>query len=280
VNKVIFTDNNDPVLAAYLKEISKYPMFPQEEIGPMVVTAQNGDEEARDTVVKAHLRFVITIAKKWQGRGVPLMDLISEGNRGLLYAITKFDINKGVPFINYAVHWIKQYIYQSIYWTGKEIRLPVSQHLKVIQILKASSQFAKENERNASAPEIAELAGVDESDVHYLAQFANKPLSLDNFLGGDSDNNQLSDVISDGAPLLDEVTDREFLYNELKSLVSQLPNREHDVICLLFGIDRPPMENHLVGDLYGVGVERIRQIKENALKKLKKQVKKKFKDYV
>ena len=119
---IIFTDHTDPVLTAYLKEISKFPIYPANEIVKFIEKAQNGDLEARDIVVRSNLRFVVTIAKQWQGRGVPLMDLISEGNNGLLYAIGKFDINRGTPFISYAVHWIKQYIYQAIYWTGREIR--------------------------------------------------------------------------------------------------------------------------------------------------------------
>ena len=266
---IIFTDHTDPVLTAYLKEISKFPIYPANEIVKFIEKAQNGDLEARDIVVRSNLRFVVTIAKQWQGRGVPLMDLISEGNNGLLYAIEKFDINRGTPFISYAVHWIKQYIYQSIYWTGREIRLPVSQQVKIIQLLKAEADFAKSNLRNPSPSELSEITGIDEEDINFLSQFSNKLISVDDFLGGDSENNQVCDVIPDREPLLDETINKEYLYEQLEKILSKLSIREHDIICLFFGLGREPLENKVIGDLFGVGTERIRQIKENALKKLR-----------
>ena len=266
---IIFTDHTDPVLTAYLKEISKFPIYPANEIVKFIEKAQNGDLEARDIVVRSNLRFVVTIAKQWQGRGVPLMDLISEGNNGLLYAIGKFDINRGTPFISYAVHWIKQYIYQAIYWTGREIRLPVSQQVKIIQLLKAEADFAKSNLRNPSPSELSEITGIDEEDIHFLSQFSNKLISVDDFLGGDPENNQVCDVIPDREPLLDETINKEYLYEQLEKILSKLSIREHDIICLFFGLGREPLENKVIGDLFGVGTERIRQIKENALKKLR-----------
>ena len=266
---IIFTDHTDPVLTAYLKEISKFPIYPANEIVKFIEKAQNGDLEARDIVVRSNLRFVVTIAKQWQGRGVPLMDLISEGNNGLLYAIEKFDINRGTPFISYAVHWIKQYIYQAIYWTGREIRLPVSQQVKIIQLLKAEADFAKSNLRNPSPSELSEITGIDEEDINFLSQFSNKLISVDDFLGGDSENNQVCDVIPDKEPLLDETINKEYLYEQLEKILSKLSIREHDIICLFFGLGREPLENKVIGDLFGVGTERIRQIKENALKELR-----------
>ena len=266
---IIFTDHTDPILTAYLKEISKFPIYPANEIVKFIEKAQNGDLEARDIVVRSNLRFVVTIAKQWQGRGVPLMDLISEGNNGLLYAIGKFDINRGTPFISYAVHWIKQYIYQAIYWNGREIRLPVSQQVKIIQLLKVEADFAKSNLRNPSPSELSEITGIDEEDIHFLSQFSNKLISVDDFLGGDPENNQVCDVIPDREPLLDETINKEYLYEQLEKILSKLSIREHDIICLLFGLGREPLENKVIGDLFGVGTERIRQIKENALKKLR-----------
>lgn len=208
------------------------------------------------------------IAKKYQGRGVPLLDLISEGTNGLIYSIDKFDINKGTPFISYAAFWIKQFIHQTIYWTGREIRLPVSQQVKVIQLLKVEAEFTKEHSRNPSTSELSHLTGISEEDINYLAQFSNKLISVDDFLGGDSDNNQVCDVIPDGEPLLDEQLDQEYMQRNLKSILEKLPIREHDIICMLFGIGMEPMKNKDIGDMYGIGIERVRQIKESALKRL------------
>lgn len=266
---VIYTDHKDPTLTAYLKDISKCKIYPQEEVIEFIKKAQTGDTKAREIVVKSNLRFVVTVAKRWQGRGVPLMDLISEGNRGLLHAIDLFDPTRGIPFISYAVHWIKQYMYQSIYWTGREIRLPVSQQIRVIQLLKASSEFVKEHMRQPSAQELAHITGIDEADINYLAQFSNKLVSMDDYLGGDSENNQVSDVISDGNPLFDEQINKEYLYGELEKTLGKLSIREHDIICMIFGFGRDPMDNKLIGDMYGIGTERVRQIKDSALKKLR-----------
>lgn len=269
--QVIFTDHSDPILTAYLKDISKYPIYPAEEVIKLVKQAQAGDIQARNKVIQSHLRFVVTIAKQEQGKGVPLMDLISEGNSGLMYSIDKFDVNRGTPFISYAVHWIKQYIFQAIYWTGREIRLPVSQQVKIIQLVKAEAEFQKTHSRPPSSNELSELTGIDEEDINFLSQFSNKLVSVDDYLGGDSENNQVCDVIPDGEPLIDEEVDEDYMHEELGKILSQLTIREHDILCLLFGIGREPMENKMVADLFGVGTERIRQIKEGALKKLRTQ---------
>lgn len=276
MSNIIYTDGKDPTLTKYLKEISKYKIYSQDEIRQFIVEAQKGNLKARDIIIKSHLRFVVSLAKKWQGRGVPLLDLISEGSMGLIHAIDKYDLNREVPFINYAAHWIKQYLYQTVYWTGREIRLPVSQQLKVIKICKASNEFIKTHGRNPTSIEIAAITGLSEKDINYLSQFSNKVISTDDHLGGDSENNQVGDVIPDQEPLLDEKINKEYLYNEIERLFNKLSIREHDVICLLFGLGVPPMDTKTVGDLYGIGAERVRQIKDNAFKKLKNRFDKKL----
>lgn len=267
--KIIFTDRKNPILAAYLKDINKYKIHPPEVIVELAAQAQQGDLQARDEIIKSNLRFVITIAKQFQNRGVPLMDLIEEGSCGLIYAINKFDASRGTPFINYAVYWIKQFIYQAVYWTGKSIRLPISQHIKVIQLLKASNEFAKTHSRTPSPLELSNITGISLSDIDYLSQFANKLVSVDEFLGGDSDNNQVCDIIPAKETPLDDSVNREFLCNELEKILAKLTVREHDVICLLFGLNHEPMEGVQIGELYGIGPERVRQIKDSALKKLR-----------
>ena len=129
--KIIFTDKSNELLVSYLKDISKYKILGNDEILELVKKAQTGDKKAIDAIVQSNLRFVVTIAKQYQNRGIQLMDLISEGNIGIMKAIEKFDPDKGVPFLSYAVWWIKQCIYGSIYWHGKDIRLPMSQQLLV-----------------------------------------------------------------------------------------------------------------------------------------------------
>lgn len=276
--KIIFTDHSNTLLTTYLKEISKYKILSPEEIIRLVVEAQKGDKIARDTVVKSNLRFVVTIAKQFQNRGVPLMDLISEGNIGLTVAIDKFDPEKGVAFLSYAIWWIRQKIYGAIYWQGREIRLPMSQQLAMNKILDTTNRFMQIHNRYPSAEEIAEMSGIDVRDVDYLAQFNNKLVSVDDYIGGDEENNQVCDIIPDGEPPLEDEVNKEYVLDELGKLLDKLTCRESDLIKLLFGINMPAVAPAIVADMYGVGLERVRQMKDGALKKLRRRFTPKLKN--
>lgn len=276
--KIIFTDHSNTLLTTYLKEISKYKILSPEEIIRLVVEAQKGDKIARDKVVKSNLRFVVTIAKQFQNRGVPLMDLISEGNIGLTVAIDKFDPEKGVAFLSYAIWWIRQKIYGAIYWQGREIRLPMSQQLAMNKILDTTNRFMQIHNRYPSAEEIAEMSGIDVRDVDYLAQFNNKLVSVDDYIGGDEENNQVCDIIPDGEPPLEDEVNKEYVLDELSKLLDKLTCRESDLIKLLFGINMPAVAPAIVADMYGVGLERVRQMKDGALKKLRRRFTPKLKN--
>ena len=268
--KVIFTDRSNSLLASYLKDISKYKILDPDEIVKLVKSAQEGDSIAKEKVVKSNLRFVVTIAKQFQNRGIPLMDLISSGNEGLIKAIDKFDVTRGVTFLSYAVWWIRQSIYNSIYWQAREIRLPMSQQLLVISILDATNKFLQTNCRNPSSEEISEITGIPRDQIDYLSQFSNKLVSVDDFIGGDEENSQVCDIIPDGEPLLDEQVNKSYVTKELESLLSKLTVREHDLMCMLFGIGMPSVNPKIIAEMYGVGNERIRQMKEGALAKLRR----------
>ena len=189
--RVIFSDKSDSLLQSYFRDISKYKILDNEEINKLIVEAQNGDEKAREKVITSNLRFVVTIAKQFQNRGIPLMDLISSGLEGLCKSVNKFDPTRGVKFLNYSAWWIKQCIYTTIYWYGREIRLPVTQHLKVIQILRATNEFIKKNGRNPTTNELHTLTNIPEKQIDYLAQFSNRLVSVDDFIGGDEENSQV-----------------------------------------------------------------------------------------
>lgn len=268
--KVIFTDRSNSLLASYLKDISKYKILDPDEIVKLVKSAQEGDSIAKEKVVQSNLRFVVTIAKQFQNRGIPLMDLISSGNEGLIKAIDKFDVTRGVTFLSYAVWWIRQSIYNSIYWQAREIRLPMSQQLLVISILDATNKFLQTNCRNPSSEEISEITGIPRDQIDYLSQFSNKLVSVDDFIGGDEENSQVCDIIPDGEPLLDEQVNKSYVTKELESLLSKLTVREHDLMCMLFGIGMPSVNPKITAEMYGVGNERIRQMKEGALAKLRR----------
>lgn len=268
--KIIFTDRSDSLLTSYLRDISRYPILDANEIIRLIGEAQKGDDIAREKIIKSNLRFVVTIAKQFQNRGIPLMDLISSGNEGLMKAIDKFDPTRGVTFLSYAVWWIRQSIYNSIYWQAREIRLPMSQQLLVISILDATNKFLQSHDRNPSSEELSEITDIPREQIDYLAQFSNKLVSVDDFIGGDEENSQVCDIIPDGEELLDEQINKSYVTKELKNLLSKLTIREHDLLCMLFGIGMTPVNPKIIADMYGVGGERIRQMKEGALAKLRR----------
>lgn len=273
---VIYTDTSDELLNSYLKEISKYKILDSSEVAILISRAQQGDEKAREQVITSNLRFVVTIAKRYQNRGISLMDLISAGVEGLIKSISKFDSSKGTVFLTYAGWWIKQCIYNTIYAHGDLIRLPISQRLLVIKILDTTNDYVQKYSRNPSAEELSELTGIEVSQINYLSQFSNKILSVDDYIG-DGEGNQLCDVIPDNEPLLDDQINKKLVLSNLDKMLDVLPNREHDLIRIYFGIGMNPVDPDYIADMYGVGRERIRQMKESALGKLKKKFSKQLK---
>lgn len=268
--KVIFTDYKDDLLNSYLKDISKYQVLDTSEVAILISRAQQGDEAARNKVITSNLRFVVTIAKQYQNRGVPLMDLIAAGTEGLIKSVDKFDVTRGTVFLTYAGWWIKQCIYNTIYAHGEEIRLPISQRLIVIKILDATNKFLQTHSRNPSVEELVELTGVDASQIDFLSQYSNKLLSIDDFIGGDEEGNQLCDVIPDEEAPLDDQINRKFVLSDLDNMLDTLSNREQDLLRMYFGIGMDPVDSKTISEMFGVGKERIRQMKETALRRLKK----------
>ena len=267
--KIIYTDYKDELLNSYLKDISKYKVLDSSEISVLISKAQAGDEDARTKVITSNLRFVVTIAKQFQNRGVPLMDLISAGTEGLIKSVDKFDVNRGTVFLTYAGWWIKQCIYNTIYAHGEEIRLPISQRLLVIKILDETNKFIQQHARNPSSIELAEITGIEASQIEFLSQFSNKLVSVDDYVGGD-EGTQVCDIIPDNELPLDDQINRKLVFENLDHMLNALSDREHDLIRMLFGIGMDPVEPLQIADMFGVGKERIRQMKESALKRLKK----------
>lgn len=280
IKKVIFTDRSDSLLTAYLRDISRYKILECSEINELIEKAQQGDKIAREKVVNANLRFVVTVAKQFQNRGLPLMDLISSGNEGLMKAVDKFDTRRGVTFLSYAIWWIRQSIYNSIYWQAKEIRLPMSQQLLVNTITDCIDKFLKEHHRNPSSIEISEITEIPVEQIDFLAQYSNKLVSVDDFIGGDEENSQVCDVIPGDEEPLEDMVNKQYVTDEIKGMLSRLTIREHDLLCMYFGIGMPKVNAKVIADMYGVGNERIRQMKEAALAKLKKRFSNKLKTLI
>lgn len=280
IKKVIFTDRSDSLLTAYLRDISRYKILECSEINELIEKAQAGDKQARDKVITSNLRFVVTVAKQFQNRGLPLMDLISSGSEGLMKAVDKFDTKRGVTFLSYAIWWIRQSIYNSIYWQAKEIRLPMSQQLLVNTITDCIDRFLKEHHRNPSSIEISEITEIPIEQIDFLAQYSNKLVSIDDFIGGDEENSQVCDVIPGDEEPLEDMVNKQYVTDEIKGILSRLTIREHDLLCMYFGIGMPKINAKVIADMYGVGNERIRQMKEAALAKLKKRFSNKLKTLI
>lgn len=263
-------ESDNSVFELYVKDIKKYPILSSDEISKLIVKAQAGDIQARNRVIESNLRFVISIAKRFQGRGLPLMDLISEGNLGIAYAITKYNPELGIPFIGYASWWVKQYINQAIYWTGREIRLPVSQHLKIITILKCRKTFLQQNGRWPTTTEVSILTDIPDDQIDFLMMHLSKSISVDSYVGDDEENSLVCDIIPDeNARPLEELVDDTIKRKEILDAFKLLPIRERDIMSMLYGIGRPQIDSKQIARMYGVGTERIRQIKEASIEKLK-----------
>lgn len=193
-------------------------------------------------------------------------------------AIYKYDPEFGTTFLSYSVWWIKQCIYNSIYWNANDIRLPLSQRLNVISITDASNKFLREHGRTPSPEELSKLTNIPREQIDYLSQFANKTVSVDDFIGGDEENNQICDIIPGDDIPLDETINKEYMSKEIKHILSKLSIREHDIICLLFGIGIKKVDTLVICDMYGISRERVRQIKESALSKLRRRFSKQLKE--
>lgn len=281
MKKVIFTDRSDSLLNSYLKDVSRYKVLDASTIKELITKAQKGDQQAKDKVVLSNLRFVVMIAKQFQNRGIPLIDLISVGNSGLIHAVDKFDLNKEVTFLTYAVWWVKQAIYNSIYWQGREIRLPMSQQAIVLKLMKATNEFNQANNRNPSTVELSKLTGISEEQIDYLAQFSNRLVSVDDFIGNDEDGgNQISDIIPDESEPIESIVDKTLISEHINKMLNRLPIRDQDLLRMTFGIGMNKFPTKRICRLFGVCNERIRQMREQALNRMRKRFGKKLFDLI
>ena len=261
------TSNNaeNGALSMYLRDIEKIPLIGRDEEFDLAMKAKNGDSAARERLVNGNLRFVVSIAKQFQGRGLPLIDLISEGNIGLLTAIDKFEPEKGYHFISYAVWWIRQAILKAIGEKSRMIRLPMNKSADLIQILQAKSNLEKKGYDDASIEAIAAECGMSESDVLEIMQIARDVSSLDAPVGSEEDTS-FGDFIESDEPRPEDVVMDEALKNSVRKILGTLSEKERGIITLRFGLDNnEAMSLKEVGEVYNLTKERIRQIEKKVL---------------
>jgi RNA polymerase primary sigma factor len=260
---------NDPV-RMYLKEIGRVPLLSAEDEVDLAKRIENGDEEAKRRLAEANLRLVVSIAKRYVGRGMLFLDLIQEGNMGLIKAVEKFDHTKGYKFSTYATWWIRQAITRAIADQARTIRIPVHMVETINKLIRVSRQLLQELGREPSPEEIAKEMDLSTEKVREIMKIAQEPVSLETPIG-EEDDSHLGDFIEDQEALAPaDAAAYELLKEQLEDVLDTLTEREENVLRLRFGLDDGRTRTlEEVGKVFGVTRERIRQIEAKALRKLR-----------
>ena len=272
---------DDPV-KIYLKEIGRVPLLSPDEETELAKRMAEGDSYAKKRLSEANLRLVVSIAKKYVGRGMQFLDLIQEGNLGLLKAVEKFDYTKGFKFSTYATWWIRQAITRAIADQARTIRIPVHMVETITKVKKVSSQLLHETGHDPSAEEIADKLEMPAERVREIMRIAQDPVSLETPIGEEDDSN-LGDFVADGNVVTPEGNVESVMLREhIDALLGDLKERERQVIILRFGLeDGHPRTLEEVGKAFNVTRERIRQIEAKALRKLRNPVRsKRIRDFL
>lgn len=257
-------------LDQYLRDISAYPLIDRDEEVRLAQRIRVGDGDALDKLVRSNLRFVVSVAKKYQNQGVALADLINEGNLGLIRAAHKFDETKGIKFISYAVWWIRQAILQALAEQSRIVRVPLNRAGTLHRIGKRANALLQELGREPTHEEIAEEMDISEEEVAKTISISQTHLSLDAPLTPGEDNKLLDYLPDNLNPTPDEQTFEKALTEAIEESLSSLKEREAKILRLYFGLDgEEPMTLEQIGSLLGITRERVRQIKEKALSRLR-----------
>jgi len=264
-------------LDQYLKEISQYPLIDRAEEARLARLIREQDEEALDKLVRSNLRFVVSVAKKYQNQGVPLSDLINEGNTGLIRAAHKFDETKGIKFISYAVWWIRQAILQALAEQSRIVRVPLNRAGALHRIGRQSSSLLQELGREPTVQEIAEGLDISKEEVERTMAISHSHLSLDAPLAPGEDSRLLDYLPDQYGPGPEDEVFEHALKRTVEEALASLKEREAKILRLYFGLDdQDPMTLEEIGELLDITRERVRQIKEKALSRLRHQSRARF----
>lgn len=263
------TNRESESLEKYLQEIGKEDLLTVDEEVELARRIQKGDKRALEKLTRANLRFVVSVAKQYQNRGLSLPDLIDEGNIGLIKAAEKFDETRGFKFISYAVWWIRQSILQAIAEQSRLVRMPMNQQNALSKVNQEVNKFEQEHERKPSVEELTQITDLPEDKIDGALNAHTRHVSMDAPFS-DSDDSSLIDVMEDtNSPMADRELVRESLRMEIAVALKSLSHKERNVIEALFGINTPEMTMEEVGEKYGLSRERVRQIKEKAIRRLR-----------
>ena len=264
------TNRETASLDKYLQEIGKVELITAEEEVELAQRIRQGDKIALEKLTKANLRFVVSVSKQYQNQGLSLPDLINEGNLGLIKAAQRFDETRGFKFISYAVWWIRQSILQALAEQSRIVRLPLNKIVSINKINKTYAKLEQEFEREPNAEEIAEALDITEAEVKESMKNAGRHVSMDAPLVQDEDNNMYDVLKSDEVVTPETELLYESLRKEIDRAISTLSPREADVVRLYFGLNGShPMTLEEIGEKFDLTRERVRQIKEKAIRRLK-----------
>ena len=264
------TQRNMGTLDKYLADIAKERLLTTEEEVALAQRIKEGDQAALDKLVRANLRFVVSVAKQYQNQGLSLQDLINEGNLGLVKAAQRFDETRGFKFISYAVWWIRQSILQAIAENSRIVRLPSNQLGALNKLKKEISRLEQELERPPSEEELAELLGIPEEKIKSILGISGRHISIDAPLVADEDVNFVDVLPNEDTPPTDSALMQESLSQEIERALSTLTEYEREVIKMYFGIGLPhALSLDEIAMKFGLTRERVRQIKEKGIKRLR-----------
>lgn len=264
--KQSITNRDRDSVNLYLKDISHIKLLSPEEEKEIAIKAKNGDKRARDRLISANTRFVVSVAKQYQGQGLDLEDLIAEGNAGLIKAADKFDPDRGYKFISYAVWWIRQSILQALSEKSRTIRLPLNQVSLLNKIRKTIAEFVGKNERDPSLKELEDLTGISADKINSILNISAKLISVDSPFKDDEEGTYIDIIPNENSPRTDDKLIKESKDSDISRVLNKLAPRQHDVIRMYFGLGTRELTLTEIGDKFGVTSERVRQIKEKALK--------------
>ncbi|MFR9621333.1 MAG: RNA polymerase sigma factor RpoD/SigA [Rikenellaceae bacterium] len=263
------TNRESPSLDKYLQEIGKEELISVEEEVELAQRIKKGDQEALEKLIKANLRFVVSVAKQYQNQGLSLPDLINEGNLGLVKAAEKFDETRGFKFISYAVWWIRQSILQALAEQSRIVRLPLNQVGSLNKINKAMARFEQEHERTPSSDELAVELDLPREKVADTLRVAGRHVSVDAPFADGEDNSLLDVLVNPDSPNADRGLLNESLSTEVDRALETLTDRERDIIKYFFGIGSSERTLEEIGEKFDLTRERVRQIKEKAIRRLR-----------
>lgn len=263
------TNRESASLEKYLQEIGHQDLLTADEEVELAQQIRKGDRKALERLTKANLRFVVSVAKQYQNKGLSLPDLINEGNLGLIKAAERYDETRGFKFISYAVWWIRQSILQAIAEQSRIVRLPLNQVGSVNRIARELNKFEQENERKPSVEEMADRIDLPEEKIAEAMKINTNHVSMDAPFADGEDNSLLDVLPNTDSPSTDNVLDQESLRTEIGRVLDVLNDREQKVIKAFFGIGMQEMTLEEIGDKYNLTRERVRQIKEKAIRRLR-----------